>query len=171
MQLPLYQCFKQVRAAKIIGIEYGITTAALILDTEKERHTHVVAAAWMTKHKPEMGGYFVQYLDPASGMIDYESYSPAKPFEAGYARLELVQEQDGPGFRQGLAYDPVHDWAPSEAGVIAGIDSAALHAAIQCGTAFARRPAPADAMTGVDIDAAHRNPAFFPANPLKHKVG
>jgi hypothetical protein len=36
---------------------------------------------YMAKHKPEVGGYFVQYDD------GYKSFSPAKAFEEGYTRI------------------------------------------------------------------------------------
>jgi hypothetical protein len=40
-----------------------------------------VTGEYMAKHKPEVGGYFVQYDD------GYTSFSPAKAFEDGYTRL------------------------------------------------------------------------------------
>lgn len=40
-----------------------------------------VDAAFMAKHKPDVGGYFVVYKD------GYKSYSPAKAFEEGYTRI------------------------------------------------------------------------------------
>jgi hypothetical protein len=36
---------------------------------------------YMAKHKPEVGGYFVQYDD------GYKSFSPAKAFEEGYTLI------------------------------------------------------------------------------------
>ena len=35
---------------------------------------------YMTKHAPQVGGYYVLYED------GYASFSPAQPFEAGYVR-------------------------------------------------------------------------------------
>jgi hypothetical protein len=35
----------------------------------------------MTKHAPEVGGYYVVYAD------GYKSYSPAKAFEDGYTQV------------------------------------------------------------------------------------
>ena len=39
-----------------------------------------VDEAYMQKHQPEVGGYYVVYKD------GYKSYSPAKAFEEGYTR-------------------------------------------------------------------------------------
>jgi hypothetical protein len=40
-----------------------------------------VSDEYLLKHKPEVGGYYVQYDD------GYKSFSPAKAFEEGYTRL------------------------------------------------------------------------------------
>lgn len=46
-----------------------------------------VTADYMEKHKPQVGGYWVQYVD------GYQSFSPAKAFEEGYTRVSTrVQE-------------------------------------------------------------------------------
>lgn len=41
-----------------------------------------VSAAYIGKHNPRPGGYYVRYLD------GYESFSPAGAFEAGYSLIE-----------------------------------------------------------------------------------
>jgi hypothetical protein len=41
-----------------------------------------VTLEYMSKHKPEAGGYFVIYGD------GYESFSPARAFEEGYTLIE-----------------------------------------------------------------------------------
>ena len=41
-----------------------------------------VTRAFMARHQPEVGGYFVRYED------GYESFSPAAAFESGYTRLD-----------------------------------------------------------------------------------
>ena len=41
-----------------------------------------VDRAYMNKHKPEVGGYYLRYED------GYESWSPAKAFEDGYSLIE-----------------------------------------------------------------------------------
>jgi hypothetical protein len=40
-----------------------------------------VSSAYMAKHDPQPGGYWVRYED------GYESYSPAEAFEGGYTRI------------------------------------------------------------------------------------
>lgn len=40
-----------------------------------------LSAAFIAKHKPQVGGYLVFYEDR------YESYSPARAFEEGYTRI------------------------------------------------------------------------------------
>jgi hypothetical protein len=41
----------------------------------------IVGAQFLEKHKPEVGGYFVQYAD------GYKSFSPAAAFEEGYTLI------------------------------------------------------------------------------------
>jgi hypothetical protein len=40
-----------------------------------------VDGAYLLKHDPRPGGYFVEYAD------GYRSFSPAEAFEAGYTRI------------------------------------------------------------------------------------
>ena len=77
--LPLWKCHKKVYASKI--------TAIVALKPEGYRITLEdgnvrVANAWVAKHFPMIGGYFVQYAD------GYESFSPAEAFERGYTKIE-----------------------------------------------------------------------------------
>jgi hypothetical protein len=88
--LPLYQCHKTVRAARIREITAAamaqnrttLTPAPLryFLHLEGVPEATEVSLAWFGKHSPQAGGYFVQYAD------GYASYSPAKAFEEGYTR-------------------------------------------------------------------------------------
>lgn len=90
MKLPLYQCHKQVRAAKIGAIgysaEHNCKTLELITDAPEAESPHAVLLtnvnadrAWLARNPAlEIGGYFVEYAD------GYTSYSPAKAFEEGY---------------------------------------------------------------------------------------
>ena len=41
-----------------------------------------VSQAYIDKHKPAVGGYYVRYAD------GYESWSPAEAFVAGYTKIE-----------------------------------------------------------------------------------
>ena len=93
MELPLYQCHKQVRAAKILRVDLkpmgencvpGDRTivASLRLDGPKgfvlERE---IDHEFMERHRPKAGMYFVLYED------DYSSVSPAEAFEKGYTLI------------------------------------------------------------------------------------
>ena len=84
-----YKCHKEVEAVKIR--EFGLPGRTLeeareaqVVRLVLEGHPHNVAvtSAWMEKHKPEPGGYYVVY---AGG---YASYSPADVFEDGYAPID-----------------------------------------------------------------------------------
>lgn len=85
--LPEFQSIKRVRAARIIGIITGTPDAkigdkvALLIDIDGLGFPYGVSGQWFAFHKPEIGGYLVQ----SEG--GYTSYSPAKAFEDGYARL------------------------------------------------------------------------------------
>lgn len=92
--MPLYQCHKQVRAAKIIDIRHGIAggMTELRLDLPEVAHpvhgmvkpTVLVDAAWLTRNPAvAVGGYFVQYQQEDR----YTAYSPAAPFEGGYTKI------------------------------------------------------------------------------------
>jgi hypothetical protein len=78
--MKTYQCHKRVRAAKIVAItpiEHGDEYQILM-----DGHVAVNAPKeWFDKHKPKIGGYFVQYED------GYQSFSPAKAFEDGYTEI------------------------------------------------------------------------------------
>lgn len=74
--MPSYRSHKVVKAVKIEGVSENL--AALIVDGGK---TVTVGDPWLTRHKPEAGGYYVRYED------GYSSYSPAKAFEEGYIRV------------------------------------------------------------------------------------
>lgn len=86
-ELPRYQCHKKVWALKIADLVwcYGATPddkrGAVIVPFEKGHHPFTVCQEWLEQHKPEAGGYYVVYED------GYRSYSPAKAFEEGYARI------------------------------------------------------------------------------------
>ena len=41
-----------------------------------------IDAAYLRKHNPQAGGYYVVYAD------GYKSFSPAEAFEDGYTRIE-----------------------------------------------------------------------------------
>jgi hypothetical protein len=103
-QLPLYQSHKKVWALKIAAIEsveqpcicssrtflrpdcpdHGIDDSvegAEMTPAEKGYAPFRVSREFVLKHKPKVGGYFVQYSD------GYKSFSPAQAFEEGYTRI------------------------------------------------------------------------------------
>jgi len=85
VELPEYQCHKKVRAAKIVDIYNPSANgnAQLHLDVDGVKATRIADQGWMGKHRPEVGGYFVEYEKVDD--VQYTSFSPAEPFEAGYS--------------------------------------------------------------------------------------
>ncbi len=76
-RLPLYKCHKEVRALKIAGYHFD-GDGPVILPDDPRFPPFRVSLAYMQKHQPKAGGYYVLYAD------GYESFSPAKAFEDGY---------------------------------------------------------------------------------------
>lgn len=91
--MPLYQCHKQVRAAKITKIKRGIAggMTELFFGIPAVNHpvpgaedTVLVDDAWLTRNPAlAVGGYFVEYQEGDK----YTAYSPAAPFEGGYTAI------------------------------------------------------------------------------------
>jgi hypothetical protein len=92
-QMPLYQSHKKVWALKIASIEFDREKAdaenretdgsALITPSEPGYAPFKVDAAYVKKHAPQAGGYYVVYQD------GYKSWSPADVFEAGNTRIPV----------------------------------------------------------------------------------
>lgn len=80
-ELPRYRCHKEVWALKIKGIAYVGPLGTVITPEDERYRGFEVSAEYMEKHKPQIGGYWVLYKD------GYQSYSPAKAFEEGYAEI------------------------------------------------------------------------------------
>jgi len=86
VEMPLYICHKQVHALKIEAIKRHneddptaeTDGSAMITPAEDGYAPFKVDHAYMFKHKPEVGGYYVVYSD------GYKSFSPADAFEEGY---------------------------------------------------------------------------------------
>lgn len=82
--LPRYRSHKVVEAALIVAVQLDVGPEAgnadLILDARdgRDQFVHKVDAAYVQKHKPAPGSYYVRYAD------GYESLSPAEAFESGY---------------------------------------------------------------------------------------
>lgn len=79
--LRRYTCHKEVEAAQIVWIEREVDSngSADLVFESVERQSIRVDLAYMRKHQPQIGGYYVRYDG------GYESFSPADAFEAGYA--------------------------------------------------------------------------------------
>jgi hypothetical protein len=83
MTIPRWQCHKQVQAFKIGSIALSEVVGVWVLHPEVSDINAVeVDGAYIVKHKPKIGGYYVRYDD------GYESWSPAATFEAGYTRIQ-----------------------------------------------------------------------------------
>lgn len=75
--MPLYRCHKHVRALKIGAVD----PHNMLVPADRTFAPFFVDDAYMAKHAPAVGGYYVVYED------GYTSYSPAKAFEDGYTRV------------------------------------------------------------------------------------
>ena len=76
-EMPKYKCHKEVHALKIAAINGEVITPQ-----DKGYGEFTVSAAFIEKHAPKPGGYYVVYED------GYVSFSPAEAFEAGYTGIE-----------------------------------------------------------------------------------
>ena len=83
-EMPKYQSHKQVWALKIKSIvkdgegENRDTDGSAVITPEEEGYAPFkVDWEYMSKHKPQVGGYYVAYKD------GYKSFCPAKEFEEG----------------------------------------------------------------------------------------
>lgn len=83
-EMPKYKCHKEVHALKIKLIVDPIdggeeSDGSRLLYVEEDHFAPIkVDGHYMSKHKPQPGGYYVVYAD------GYISFSPASAFEAGY---------------------------------------------------------------------------------------
>lgn len=91
-EMPKYKCHKEVHALKIGTITPDSVEAqeqnrendgsAMIFPADEGYGPFRVDHAFMHKHQPVAGGYYVVYED------GYKSYSPAKAFESGYTPVD-----------------------------------------------------------------------------------
>lgn len=87
-EMPKYRSHKTVWALKIASIEFDSDKAraenrdtdssAIITPADPGYAPFEVDGAYVHKHGPQAGGYYVVYAD------GYKSWSPAEAFEAGY---------------------------------------------------------------------------------------
>lgn len=86
VEMPRYLCHKEVWALKIKAIDVvntGDDSVQAVITPEEERYAPFkVDGAYLNKHKPQVGGYYVVYKG------GYLSFSPAKEFEEGYTLIQ-----------------------------------------------------------------------------------
>ena len=80
-EMPRYRSHKDVWALKIDGLVRQPDGSALITPVEAGYATFTVDKAYVDKHQPQAGGYYVVYKD------GYKSWSPAQAFEEGYTKV------------------------------------------------------------------------------------
>lgn len=85
--LTTFVCHKTVQAFKIHQ-QVALANGNVKLIDETGELEVVVDGAYVDKHKPQAGGYFVQYHD------GYRSWSPAEAFEDGYTAVYETPESD-----------------------------------------------------------------------------
>lgn len=91
LPLPVYRCHKTVGALKIRAVNLVNDEGWNLLFFEDRNYPPMqVSDAYIQKHDPRPGGYFIHYED------GYESWSPADVFEAGYALISPGYEPHGP---------------------------------------------------------------------------
>ncbi len=103
VQLKRYRSHKTVCALKIAKIEVcvrdsppsemscvtAVSDEATTTLTFEDGQALTVSPAYVNKHQPAVGGYFVSYAD------GYESWSPAKAFEEGYTEVKAETGSQG----------------------------------------------------------------------------
>jgi hypothetical protein len=83
MEMPEYRCHKKVWALKIAGIsDIQSNRDFKLYPVDPDYGNIIVDKAFMDKHQPEAGGYYVVYKD------GYKSFSPGEAFEEGYALID-----------------------------------------------------------------------------------
>lgn len=90
--LPRYQCHKLVCAVKI-GMFYDRDEGGAMIKPDCDHPESAAVApfhvsdAYIERHRPQAGGYWVVYDD------GYQSYSPAKSFEDGYRLAGAITDE------------------------------------------------------------------------------
>ena len=81
-EMPKYRSHKEVWALKIAHIESREDDGAMLLMPEESGYAPFwVNHAYVRRHNPQVGGYYVVYAD------GYKSWSPAAAFESGYTLI------------------------------------------------------------------------------------
>ncbi len=82
IEMPRYQCHKKVWALHIGSVQPVVGGAAIITPSDTRYKPFEVDQAFVDRHKPQAGGYYVVYDGDG-----YKSFSPAKAFEDGYTLI------------------------------------------------------------------------------------
>ncbi len=85
--LSRYRCYKEVWAAKIKQVLHGDDGIAQITFVNSWDKPVFVSEAYMARHQPKAGGYYVIHED------GYESFSPAAAFESGYTLITGEEDE------------------------------------------------------------------------------
>jgi hypothetical protein len=80
-EMPKYACHKEVRALEIREVSTLPNGDAVIMPADEGYPSFQVDKAYVDKHKPRVGGYYVVYDG------GYESWSPKEAFESGYTLI------------------------------------------------------------------------------------
>ena len=81
--LPRWRSHKVVEGFRIQWWETTNSGELVLFGWDGDRYLKAeVSAAYVEKHTPRVGGYFVRYED------GYESFSPAAAFEGGYTSVD-----------------------------------------------------------------------------------
>ena len=82
IEMPRYQCHKKVWALLIGSVQPVVGGAAIITPADTRYKPFEVDQAFVDRHKPMAGSYYVVYDGDG-----YKSISPAKAFEEGYTLI------------------------------------------------------------------------------------
>jgi hypothetical protein len=85
--MQTFKCHKVVEAGKIAAVVPRDADRLAYINIDGEG-TIFVADDYLKRHRPEVGGYYVKYVD------GYESYSPAKAFEEGYTPVTRATDEE-----------------------------------------------------------------------------
>lgn len=99
--MPAYKSHKTVHAVKIQRAELQDDGSGILIPEDPAYSRRAVSASYMAKHLPAGPGYYVQYED------GYESWSPVKAFEEGYAKLEETTGTDDRGDIPDYSHDGI----------------------------------------------------------------
>jgi hypothetical protein len=88
-ELPRYKSHKTVYALQIDSVSTRESGEGVLSFVDRNYGNITVSAAYMEKHSPVAGGFYVVYQD------GYQSFSPAHAFENGYHLVEKTQSEVG----------------------------------------------------------------------------